>query len=290
MTGYGAATLSGEFGEFFVEVKSLNNRFLDLGIKVPKELNYLDPQLREQVRGNLRRGKVELFLRWVPAAGLAPLYEINQSLLRHYSRELREALGDGGGIVDAGALLALPGVVIPAHADADNSALAANALEAAKAALTALDRSRETEGRALVAAVEGHLRRIEDGHREIARVKDELLQEIQAKLRERIASLAASAGVAPEAGRLEMELALQADKSDITEELVRLKAHIAAFLRLCNPDVAEPVGKSMDFLVQELLREVNTIGNKARGIAAASRVLELKGEIEKIREQVQNLE
>jgi uncharacterized protein (TIGR00255 family) len=143
---------------------------------------------------------------------------------------------------------------------------------------------------ALVEAIEGHLGCLEQYTREVTEVKETLLDEYRNRLKERIEKIQEKVQATVDPARLEMELVLFADKSDITEELVRLQAHFAALHKLCAPNFLDPIGKSMDFLVQELLREVNTIGNKARGLPVATRVVQMKSQIEKIREQVQNLE
>ena len=291
MTGFGAATLGGPLGEFHVEVKSLNNRFLDLSVRLPRELASLDMAVREEVKGAVRRGKVDLFMRWIPAAGAEPACAINAPLLRHYAAQVRAALADeAGASVDVGALLGLPGVVVNATSDSDTAAIEQSALGAVREALAALDSSRASEGRTLAAAIEEHLSVLAGLRSEIAGLKDELLVEYRKRLGERAAELASQIGVNIDPGRLELEVAMFTDKSDITEELVRLDSHIPAFRKLCRPDKPEPVGKSMDFLTQELLREANTVGNKARGTAIATRIVEMKSEIEKIREQVQNIE
>lgn len=296
MTGFGAATVSTALGEISVEIKSLNNRFLDLNAKLPRELNASEMRLREEVRRRLRRGKVELYVRWSPAPGAQALYEINGPLLRQYAQQVQSALHSGGATPgaalagDVSGLLSLPGVVIPARAAAEDGPLAEGAIEATRKALDALERSRTEEGSALAAAISSHLDVIDQLRKEIAAAKDQLLEDHRTRLIERLELLQKTVSANIDPGRAEAEAVLYAERSDITEELVRLQAHLAACRRLLDPAHAEPAGKSLDFLVQELLREVNTIGNKARGVEVASRVVAVKGEIEKVREQVQNLE
>jgi uncharacterized protein (TIGR00255 family) len=292
MTGFGSASVSSDLGEFSVEVKSLNNRFLDMTLRLPKELGFLEPELREEIKRVVRRGKVELFLRWT-ATGTQPLYEINRPLLKHYAQQVREVMWRGAAgeqPMDVGALFSLPGVIIPTGATSNTGPISLAALEAARAALKGLDDSRAAEGKALVAAIKGHLDVLEEGSRELASAKDQIVDEFRRRLSERLAALETNVQAKVDPGRMEAEVLIYVDKSDVTEELVRLDAHIAAFRKQCNGDTPEPVGKFMDFLVQELLREVNTTGNKARGLAVAQRIVQMKSEIEKIREQVQNLE
>lgn len=304
MTGFGTATVSTSLGEITVEVKSLNNRFLDTTVKLPRELSAAEPRVREEVRRRLRRGKVELYVRWTPAPGSQALYEINGALLRHYARQVREALAEESAVgsgqpseipggqmeIELGALLSLPGVVIPARAAAEDGPLAEGALEAVRNALEALDRTRAEEGRALADAISASLDEIASLREEIMAAKDQLLEEYRTRLIDRLETLQRTIAPALDPARAEAEAVVYAEKCDITEELVRLEVHLGACRKLLDPGHPEPAGKSLDFLVQELLRESNTIGNKARGAAVAARVVAMKGEIEKIREQVQNLE
>ncbi|MBX7246702.1 MAG: YicC family protein [Candidatus Sumerlaeaceae bacterium] len=289
MTGYGSAVLAGAHGEFMVEVKSLNNRFLDLNVRMPKELAFLELALREEVKRAIRRGKVDLFVRWTPAPGAPPPSEINAPLLRHYAGQLRDALGELAPQAAAG-LLNLPGVVVASTAAAGTEDFERMLISAAREALGALDTSRASEGRELAGAIEGHLDTLKNFRDEAAAAKDELQEAYAARLRERIEELVTKQGLSPDSSRLETEIALAADRADVTEELVRLDAHITSFRKLCRSDSPEPIGKTMDFLSQELLREVNTLGNKVRGLSITSRVVEMKSEIEKIKEQIQNLE
>jgi uncharacterized protein (TIGR00255 family) len=291
MTGYGAATVDRELGEFTAEIRSLNNRFLDLNIRLPREFGFLEMPLRDVVKKRIRRGKVDLFLRWTAAEGAPALYEINRPLLRHYAAEVRAALGLAEGTsLDAAALLQLPGAVNPTRAAVNDDALLEAAVAAVRGALDAMDATRVAEGSALAAAIGALLDEVARLRDEVAGRKDELTEEYRLRLRDRVATIEKQLGTPVDPVRIETEVLLHADRSDITEELVRLETHIAAFRGLCANSSAESVGKGMDFLTQELLREANTIGNKARGLEIATRVVRMKGEIEKIREQVQNIE
>lgn len=295
MTGFGSAVENDPaLGEISVEVRSLNNRFLDFSVRLPRELNALEPRIREDVKKRLRRGKVDMYIRYAPAPEAQALYNINGAALRHYASQVSIALSDMHTIdteqLDLGALLQLPGVVAPGPVAAEDGPLTQLVARAVDSALQALEQARAAEGRDLTAAILQHLEILMTLRAVVEQVKDELLADYRNRLKERIEVLGKTLEATLDPIRVETEIMFFADKSDITEELVRLDAHLKSFRTMVQRDTGEPVGKSMDFLVQELLRETNTIGNKARGVAVASNIVLMKSEIEKIREQVQNLE
>jgi len=294
MTGFGTgSSASPELGEVAVEVRSVNNRFLDFSVRLPRELNFLEPRIREDVKKRLRRGKVDMYIRYVPGAEAQALYNVNAAALRHYVGQITAALGGMHSVedrLDLGSLLQLPGVVTPAAAAAEDGPLTHIVVAAMNQALNALEDARQTEGRDLALAIEGHLDALAGLREQVEQVKDELLADYRNRLKERIEVLGKTLEATLDPVRVETEIMFFADKSDITEELVRLDAHLKNFRQILRRESGEPVGKNLDFLVQELLRETNTIGNKARGVAVASCIVLMKSEIEKIREQVQNLE
>lgn len=292
MTGFGSVVKNHpQLGEVSIDVRSLNNRFLDFSVRLPREFNAMEPRLREDVKKRLRRGKVDMYIRYVPAPDAQALYNVNAPALRHYAAQVNEAFGAAAGAqVDLGALLQLPGVVNPAPAVSEDGPLVQLVSDAVQDALNALENVRAVEGKALVEAIKDHLDIMQQLRGEVEQEKDELLADYRQRLKERIEVFGKTLDATLDPIRVETEIMFFADKSDITEELVRLDAHIKSFRAMVVRDTGEPVGKAMDFLVQELLRETNTIGNKARGVSVASKIVAMKSEIEKIREQVQNLE
>lgn len=295
MTGFGSAVVSdSSIGEIAIEVRSLNNRFLDFSVRLPREINSAEAKIRDAVKRRLRRGKVDMFVRYVPATGAQSLYDINANALQHYSRQLADAapflpqsMTDS---LEINALLQLPGVVTPSPVASEDGPLVQLVLQGVNEVLDLLEKARQNEGAALAEAIRGHLACLTELRGGIGQVKDELLEQYRQRLKDRMEVLGKTVEVALDPARIETEIMLFADKSDVTEELVRLDAHFVSFGKLLERGTNEPVGKAMDFLVQELLRETNTIGNKARGVAVASKIVAMKSEIEKIREQVQNLE
>lgn len=288
MTGYGSAVVHTDAGEFSADLKTVNNRFLDVAMRLPRELGFAEAALREVLRRRIRRGKAELSVRWTPPPGAPPLYEIDKALLAFYRAQVEEALG--GSAVDAGALLALPGVVNAAAHPADEERIIAGLVAATQAAADRLDAARIAEGAHLVEDLLARADTLASESDAMEAVRDELFAEYATRLRERMAQIAQAAGVETDASRAEQEVLLFADRSDITEELVRFRGHLDALRGLCRNGGGDGAGKTLDFLTQELLREANTMGNKARWLEAARRVVTMKNEIEKIREQAQNLE
>lgn len=291
MTGYGSATAAGELGEFTVEIRSVNNRHLDVAVRLPKELGFLELAVREVLRRRIHRGKVDVFVKWTPSPGAPPLCEINLGLVRHYLEELSTILSEiPGASLDVGAVLALPGAVSPGVVATQTDVLEETARQATIAACAHFDQSRLEEGAALANALSDHLEGVERAVEAIEKLKPELDAAMLDRLAKRIRELAEAAGVSVEPGRIEMELALAADKADVTEELVRLRTHLAEFRRRLLENSDQPVGKIFDFLVQEIHRELTTLGNKARAPQIAANLLVAKNELEKIREQIQNIE
>jgi uncharacterized protein (TIGR00255 family) len=291
MTGYGMGTDRAQHGEFVVEIRAVNNRHLELSVKLPKELIFLESAVRSEVRQRVGRGKVDVLVKWLPSPQAPPLCEINVALLDHYLAELQKtaqyALPPQ---LDIGGLLSLPGVVVPTPLALEGTELEASLRRAVRVALEAFDSARQAEGAELAQALWQYIDAVEECVATVEKLKPELDQLMLNRLAENIRKVAEAAQIEPQPGRIEMELAIAADKADVSEELVRLRAHIKAFRdRLASPG-PEPIGKALDFLVQELHREITTLGNKAREPMVSPHVLRAKSELEKIREQVQNIE
>ncbi|MCX7625975.1 MAG: YicC family protein [Candidatus Sumerlaeaceae bacterium] len=291
MTGYGVGTDRADHGEFIVEIRSVNNRYLEVSVKLPKELIFLDPSVRSELRTIVARGKVDVNVRWIPSPQAPPLCEINVPLIEHYLSELRKIANTQFNFsADLSGLLSLPGVLVPTPLALQGLQLEASLRKAVRSAGQMFDQARRSEGAELSKALAQYLGSVEDCVESIARLKPELDQLMLSRLAENIRKLAEAVQVEPQPGRIEMELALAADKVDVTEEIVRLRSHIKAFRERLDAQESEPIGKSLDFLVQELHREITTLGNKAREPLVSPYVLRAKTELEKIREQVQNIE
>jgi uncharacterized protein (TIGR00255 family) len=287
MTGFGAGHGAAGGEELDVEVRSVNHKFCEVKVRLPRELAALELEVAKAVKERLARGGVEVAVRRPGnGAGLAPRVDV--ALAESYARafrELQDRLGLGGGVTLA-EVLAADGVVRlderTVSVDAAREALRA----ALGAGLDALCEMRAREGEALARDVEARLALVEDGVGRVAALAPQVVEHHRARLAERVAEL--TRGVPLDPARLAQEVALLADRTDVTEELTRLRSHVAQARALLGQD--EPAGRKLDFLVQEMHREVNTIGSKAQSAEIAALVVSLKAEIERMREQVQNVE
>jgi uncharacterized protein (TIGR00255 family) len=288
MTGFGraAATLP-EGTEVNVVVRGVNHRFLDVAVKLRDEYASAEPAIRRAVAAVAARGHIDVLIRTTRPAGRTAYFDIEAAA--RYATLWKEDSSKRGLPTDLSArdLLSLPGVIRAdeAAADADPS-FDASLLEIVEKALREFDETRAREGAALSLTFEEILERIEAGVTRLDAERVGISERILSGLRERIAKLAA--GIPLDEARLAQEVAQLADRADITEEIDRLKTHLAEARRLLA--AGGPVGRRLDHLAQELHREVNTSGSKVREAGATKLVLDLKSELESFKEQVQNVE
>ncbi len=287
MTGYGRAAFVHRGRTLTVEVRAVNHRHAEFGVRLPRELAPLEARVREALQKLIPRGSVSAV---VAPAGPEPSPPpvIDRERIRQYAAQLKalkRELGLKGG-AGLRTLLALPDVVSPPN-DGDHGDAAWEPLSRGlAAAVRGLDAMRRREGAALQRDLEGRNRRILSLIGRIAARVRRRPALLRRRLRQRITDIAGGLRLDP--ARLAQEAALLADRSDITEELVRLRSHCSAFAAYLRQQ--QPVGRRLDFLLQEMNREANTIGSKAGDSAVSQLVVELKDQIEKLREQVQNVE
>ncbi len=284
MTGFG----KGEGGGFVVEMRSVNHKFLDIAPRLPKILSPLEARLKKAIGERFSRGRIDVFVTSGGSEEGPRALKLDVPAAKQYIELLSELKSRFGlpGEVDLNMVGSLKDIIIVQEETGDVEALWA-ALEAPlREAMDALERMRAEEGANLGADIRSRSRNISLGLDEVAKRSPEVVREYQAKLKERVEKLAQ--GIELDGERLAQETALMADRCDITEEVVRGRSHLAQLTRML--DDGGPVGRKLDFLIQEINRELNTIGSKASDFEIARRVIEMKSEMEKIREQVQNIE
>lgn len=289
MTGAGVARLDAARWRCDVRATSVNHRFLDVVVRLPERLRGREPELRQLVAGRLARGRIEVEIACEPLGGQAACLEVDEAAVEALHRALaglRERGWVEGGVT-AGDLLRLPQLVRLGAGDEswgeEAEALLRSTLDGALGALVA---AREREGERLGQVLAERLQRFRETADRLAARREQLRGELLEGLRRRLAALAAEVPLSEE--RLAQEAALLVDRADVSEEIDRLRAHLERFGELLDAD--GPVGKQLDFLCQELQREVGTIGAKSRDLATTRDVLEAKLLCEQLREQVQNIE
>ena len=290
MTGFGTAEGPVGGSRVSVELRSVNHRFFNPSIKLPTPSLAWEGEVRELLRQRIARGHVTAFVRIEQATSTGAV-AIDEARVAWYAAELRrlqEAHGLSAGI-EIGTILRLPDVVrVAREEEVIGEATSAELLAVVEAATASLQAMRATEGARLATVVSDRLTLIEGAVARIAARAPERLAAQRQRLQERVAELTGGVGIDPQ--RLAHEVVLLADKLDVGEELDRFASHIAAFRETLQGGGAEPVGKRLGFLLQELLREANTTGSKANDAAMLQEVVAIKEELERIREQVENLE
>lgn len=288
MTGYGKGTASSAGLTVTAEIKTVNHKFFDWNMKMPKGFLFVEDDAKKAVAGAVSRGHVDLYLTVEKQTAEAGEYRTDAALARMYvdsARQLSETLGVPFDIT-ASSLMKNPDIVTLSETEIDDETVRKVTLEAVSEAVSALVAMREREGAALAADLSEKLASIEASLEEVKKEAPRAVAEYRRKLRARIDE---ALGQLPlDEARLATEVALFADKCAIDEEISRLGAHIAAMRALITSQ--GQVGRKLDFLVQEMNRETNTIGSKANDLAITERVLAMKNDIEKIREQAQNAE
>ncbi|MBQ8617584.1 MAG: YicC family protein [Clostridia bacterium] len=288
MTGYGRCHIEEDGREMTVEVKSVNHRFLDISYRLSRTLSFLDDAVRKGVSARLARGHVDVFVSYANHRQDAKEVRVDTALAAAYRDalcQLAAAVGKESADVPLTDYARLPDVLTVQEKEEDQQAVRDLFERALCGALNNLIVMREQEGERMRADILEKIANIASIREKVAGRAPLVVAEYRDKLHQRIAAL--TEGEIDEA-RLITEVAIFADRAAIDEELVRLLSHIAAIRE--TVELAEPVGRKLDFLVQELNREVNTIGSKASDTMIAQAVVSAKGEIEKLREQVQNVE
>ena len=289
MTGYGKAMVAGDDFSVSVDLKTVNNRFLDIHLRVGSELASLEPGVKKRITSRLTRGRVDVTISIDRTAQM--VYELNRPLIAGYVNALKQLQADFqiGGELDINVLARIPGALQPARNGIDERLIAA--LDAAvDQALDELERMREQEGEALKKELRDRVQKIESLVPTIEAAAAGLAEAYRVRLQKRIGELLNRGGqvVEIDPARLAQEVAYLADRSDVSEEMVRLRSHLTQFQEAI--DAPGEAGKMLDFLLQELNREANTTLSKSTDLVIKEAGLAIKAEVEKLREQVQNVE
>lgn len=287
MTGYGRAKLSKDDREYQIEIKSVNHRYLDISVRIPKQLSYLEETIKKEIAKKVKRGKIDVFVTFENNSLEGKEIKINTELAKAYIDELKK-LAEKENIlsdIQVTEISKYPDV-LNIQSSQDDEKITEEVLETITIATDNLVQMRETEGNKISEDLLKRLNIINKKVEEIAKLSTGLIEEYVVKLEERIKEILKNQEI--DKTRLAQEVVIYADKCSIEEEVTRLNSHISQFKNLLNSNDA--IGKKLDFIIQEMNRETNTIGSKANNLEITNGVIDIKTEIENIREQVQNIE
>jgi len=289
MTGYGKGMVNGDDFSVSVDLKTVNNRFLDIHLRVGTDLSALESSIKRRISSRLSRGRVDVSVSLERTSHVA--YELNRPLIAGYVQALKQMQQDFeiGGELDINVLARIPGALQPARNGIDERMVAALD-QAVDLALAELEKMRQQEGEVLRTELRERVQKIESLVPTIESAAAGLADAYRLRLQKRIGELLNRGGqvVEIDPARLAQEVAYLADRSDVSEEMVRLKSHLSQFQEALDSDAE--TGKMLDFLLQELNREANTTLSKSTDLAIKEAGLAIKAEVEKLREQVQNVE
>ncbi len=289
MTGYGRKEASGEVGHFSIEIRSVNNRYIDVQAKMPRGLSLLELRVKKAVQERCSRGRFDVLITRNNDREKATRLVVDDVLAGQYVGLLRDLKMRYGlaGEVDLSLVAGMQNIITMTEVSEDMEAiwiLLANGLDAA---LDELDRMRLDEGAALVRDITGRIDAIEGMVRSIGAQSPLTVEKARKRMADAVAKLLQEQ---PDPARMAQEIAILAERTDVTEELTRLDSHLAQFRAMLIETPEEAVGRKLDFLLQEMGREVNTIASKCQDAVISLDVVQSKAELEKIREQVQNIE
>ena len=288
MTGYGRAVQTLDGREITVELRAVNNRYLDCTVKLPRQLSFAEDAVKQTVRSAVSRGKVEVFVTVASPGGEAIRISLNRPVLEGYL-EATQAMAAEYGVendITVSALARFPDVFLIEKEKADEEQEKQQLISVVQEAVAAFNAMREQEGRALEADLRSRAATILNLVETVEQRSPVTLAEYRARLEAKMQEVLESTTI--DESRILMEAAIFADKIAVDEETVRLRSHLAQMDQMLSG--REPVGRKLDFLLQEMNREANTIGSKCNDVEQARTVVEIKAELEKIREQIQNIE
>ena len=287
MTGFGRASLESNGKNYIIEIKTVNNKYSDITVKSPKRLSFMEDKIRKQIANRITRGKVEVLVSFFDFSNKSKNVVLNKEIAKEYIKQLREIadennLSENISVVE---IAKLPDILNSIDSDNDEE-IASDALQCLNMALDSLIEMRKAEGENIKQDLLVRIERVQNLVDKIAENSKGIVEEYVSKLEKRVKEILKTDVV--DENRIAQEAVIYADKTSIEEELTRLNSHIVQFKELVNSD--GPVGKKLDFMIQEMNRETNTIGSKAGSGEITKAVIDLKVELEDIREQIQNIE
>ena len=287
MTGYGKANLNKDEKEYQIEIKSVNHRYLDISVKMPRVLSYLEEEVKKEIATKVKRGKIDVFITFQNKQVEGKEIKINTEIAKIYIDELKK-LAKQEGILDnieVTEISKLPDVLSIENKQEDET-IKNELLEVVKVATENLVMMRSMEGSRIAEDLRIRIKAIQEKVKEISLLSTRLIEEYVVKLEGRIKEILKNQEV--DESRLAQEVVIYADKCSVEEEITRLNSHISQFEKLLSSE--EAVGKKLDFMIQEMNRETNTIGSKANNLEITNDVIDVKTELENVREQIQNIE
>lgn len=290
MTGYGRAIAENTLCSITIEMKSINNRYLDIYVRMPRQIMRLEEKVKDMIKQEIQRGKLDVFVTLILKDGVDKKLTLNRRLAEEYvtiAREVENQFSLSGGIRTMD-LLKFPDVIAVAENEFDEQEILELLNTATRQAVSEMVEMRKKEGQALSKDISARCKILSENILHIESFADTLEEEYQEKLMEKMTVLLQKMSQNIDEQRIIQEAAILSDRGSITEEIIRFKSHIAQLLD--SLEKSEPIGRKLDFIIQEMNREVNTIGSKSDKIDILDKVVMLKSELEKIREQVQNIE
>ena len=289
MTGYGKAVLNIESRKYQVEIKSVNHRYADINIKMPRTLFGFEEIIKKQINAKIKRGKIDVFITFENNSQEGKIININQELASIYIEQLKKLAEQENILSDIQVIdiVKLPDV-LNVKIDEIDEKIKEELTKVVEEAINNICEMKEIEGKKIAEDLYKRIIKIEEKIQEISKKSTGLIEEYVVKLEKRIKEILKIEEV--DETRLAQEIVIYADKCSVEEEITRLSSHIYQFKNILNNPEKETVGKKLDFIIQEMNRETNTIGSKANNIEITDAVIDIKTEIEDIREQVQNIE
>ncbi len=289
MTGFGKSHLIKNEREYQIEIKSVNHRYLDISIKMPKQFTYLEEEIKKVISSKINRGKIEVYITFYDHIAQDEEITINKEIAQLYIKQLQDLAKENNlsqeiNVID---IAKLPDV-LNITSKQDDETIKEDILQVTNEALEKLIEMRTFEGNKIAEDLITRIDSIQEKVEEISSISTGLIEEYVVKLEKRIQDILKTEEV--DKNRIAQEVVIFADKCSIEEELTRLKSHMAQFKKFINNDNKTAIGKKLDFIIQEMNRETNTIGSKANKLEIINNVVDIKTELENIREQIQNIE